>query len=45
MAAAMFAPGAYCSPANGLNEAWVILGLVITATAVVSISQWSALLR
>jgi NO-binding membrane sensor protein with MHYT domain len=45
MAAAMFSPGAFCSPANSLSEAWVILGLVITATAVVSISQWSALLR
>jgi NO-binding membrane sensor protein with MHYT domain len=45
MAAAMFSPDAFCSPANSLSEAWVILGLVITATAVVSISQWSALLR
>ncbi|GLQ49427.1 MHYT domain-containing protein [Dyella flava] len=45
MAAAMFAPGAYCSPTNGLNEAWMILGLVIAATAVVSLSQWAALLR
>jgi NO-binding membrane sensor protein with MHYT domain len=45
MAAAMFSPDAYCSPANGLNEAWMILGLVIVATGVVSISQWSALLR
>jgi NO-binding membrane sensor protein with MHYT domain len=45
MAAAMFSPGAYCSPANGLSEAWTILGLVIAATAVVSLSQWSALLR
>jgi NO-binding membrane sensor protein with MHYT domain len=45
MAAAMFAPGAFCSSANSLHDAWVILGLVIAATAVVSISQWSALLR
>jgi NO-binding membrane sensor protein with MHYT domain len=45
MAAAMFSPGAFCSPANSLHDAWVVLGLVITATAIVSISQWSALLR
>ncbi|GGA10189.1 MHYT domain-containing protein [Dyella caseinilytica] len=45
MAAAMFAPGAYCSTANSLSDASVILGLVIAATAIVSISQWSALLR
>ncbi|TCV92720.1 NO-binding membrane sensor protein with MHYT domain [Luteibacter rhizovicinus] len=45
MAAAIFGPGAYCSPANGLSNAATILGLVIGATAVVSISQWSALLR
>ena len=45
MAAAMFAPGAHCSPTNGLNEARMILGLVIAATAVVGLSQWVALLR
>jgi hypothetical protein len=45
MAAAGFAPGAFCSPANALSDAWTILGLVIVATAAVSLSQWSALLR
>lgn len=45
MAAAVFAPGAYCSPGNQLSDAWTILGLVIVATTTVSLSQWSALLR
>lgn len=44
MAAAMFEPGSYCSPANQLSDAWVILGLVMAATAAVSLSQWTALL-
>jgi NO-binding membrane sensor protein with MHYT domain len=44
MAAAMFEPGSYCSPANQLADAWVILGLVMVATAAVSLSQWTALL-
>lgn len=45
MAAAMFAPGAYCSPGNQLSDAWTILGLVMVGTAVVSLSQWWALLK
>jgi NO-binding membrane sensor protein with MHYT domain len=44
MAAAMFEPGSYCSPGNQLADAWVILGLVMAATAAVSLSQWTALL-
>jgi NO-binding membrane sensor protein with MHYT domain len=45
MAAALFAPGAYCSPANQLSDAWAVLGLVMVATATVSLSQWWALLK
>lgn len=45
MAAAVFAAGAYCSPGNQLSDAWTILGLVMVATAVVSLSQWWALLK
>jgi NO-binding membrane sensor protein with MHYT domain len=45
MAAAMFAPGAYCAPGNQLSDAWTILGLVMAGTAVVSLSQWWALLK
>jgi NO-binding membrane sensor protein with MHYT domain len=45
MAAAVFGPGAYCAPGNLLAGDWAILGLVIVATAVVSLSQWSALLK
>ena len=45
MAAAMFAPGSYCSPGNELGDAWTILGLVMVGTAVVSLSQWWALLK
>lgn len=45
MAAAVFAPGAYCSPANQLGDAWTILGLVMVGTATVSLSQWWALLK